>query len=102
MKFFFTAIAAGTLLLQVSCNRSPDSTVVNDVQLEELSKSEAFSGESGYGFIQDSSMTPRGSSQQVPPVIKQKYQAPAAWNKKVIKNGLLNLEVENYNAFSRK
>src|SRR5687768_4853902 len=101
MKFFFTAIAAGTLLLQASCNQSSESVVAKDLQLEEINKTEEYSGEAGYGFTQDTSMAPTGNTQQLPPVAKQKHYTPD-WNKKIIKNGLLNLEVKNYKAFNKK
>jgi hypothetical protein len=102
MKFFFTAIAAGTLLLQVSCDQSSESKVVKDVQLEEMNKMEEFSGESGDHFMQDTLTASSGNGQQAPPVPKQKSYAPADWNKKIIKNGQLNLEVKDYKAFSKK
>jgi hypothetical protein len=102
MKFFFPAIAAGILLLQVSCNQSSESNVVKDVQLQEISKTQEFSDESGYGFSQDTSISPGGITHQVAPVVKEKQYASADWNKKIIKNGLLKLEVENYKAFSKK
>jgi hypothetical protein len=100
MKFFISAFAAGMLLLQVSCNSASESAS-HDVALSHL-KTEEVSGESADTIAIGSGFAPEGNDQKRPNVKDQIPVAKAEWDKKIVRHGVLNLEVKDQRSFDKK
>jgi hypothetical protein len=98
MKFFISAFAAGILLLQVSCNQ-PAEISAHDVQ--ELRKEE-FSSETADTIAMGSGFSPEQEKQEPPKVKDQAPVSKTVWDKKIVKHGVLNLEVKDYKSFDKK
>ena len=93
MKFFISAFAAGMLLLQVSCSEVSESAS-GDIQLSGI-KAEEGSNESADTIAMGSDFSPEGNTQQPG---KPKDLAPVTkpgWDKKIVRHGVLNVEVKD-------
>jgi hypothetical protein len=100
MKFLKkTAIAAGILFAFFACNnRLSDSKI----KAEEISAKVAEDENKATGLdkpVPDTTPTP-SQKQQIPTEIKAVQQPKFDWDKKIIKNASMNLEVKNYKSFN--
>ena len=87
------------LLLQLSCTNSESST--HDSVVSELA-TEEVSGESSDTIAIGAGFSPEGSDQKKPHVAKQIPVTKVEWDKKIIKHGVLNLEVKDQRSFDKK
>lgn len=101
MKFFKSAaLAIYFLFALLACNTGPDKSMKTAPQISETKREE------------DENRTPRQGNPVADtvqlPSQKQKFQPPAKvnpesnpdWDKKIVKNASVNLEVKNYKSFS--
>ena len=88
-------------MLQVSCNSASESVSTHDVQYSDL-KTEEVSGESADTIATPSGFIPEGNAQKTPKAKNQVPVTKAEWDKKIVKHGVLNLEVKDQRAFDGK
>jgi uncharacterized lipoprotein NlpE involved in copper resistance len=98
MKIIITAMAA--LLLFVACDKKSKEAALNRKVQEITLDQKEYRPESGNAdFTADTTTTPAGKPEDKKQPVKAQPIPNPDWDKKIIKNAALNLEVKNYDAY---